>query len=126
VPMTLIPTFAIVLALDVLGLVVTLATGAEDLGHALVIGTPINAPFTFVAVQALIVLAATRYRVVAGLLFLICTISVLSGAFDGSYAAELSAAERALQAGLVAATAGLGIAAARRVVRPRTVAVAVG
>jgi hypothetical protein len=99
--MTLIRTFAIVLALDVLGLVVTLATGAEDLGHALVIGTPINAPFTVVAVQALIVLTATRYRVVAGLLFLICTISVLSGAFDGSYAAELSAAERALQAGLV-------------------------
>jgi hypothetical protein len=125
-PMTLTRTFAIVLALDVLGLVVTLATGAEDLGHALVIGTPINAPFTFVAVQALIVLAATRYRVVAGLLFLICTISVLSGAFDGSYAADLSAADRALQAGLVAATAGLGIAAARRVVRPGTVAVAVG
>jgi hypothetical protein len=124
--MTLIPTFAIVLALDVLGLVVTLATGAEDLGHALVIGTPINAPFTFVAVQALIVLAATRYRVVAAVLFLLCTISVLSGAFDGSYAAELSAADRALQAGLVAATAGLGIAAARRVVRPGTVAVAVG
>jgi hypothetical protein len=91
-----------------------------------VIGTPINAPFTFVAVQALIVLAATRYRVVAAVLFLLCTISVLSGALDGSYAADMSAAERALQAGLVAATAGLGIAAARRVVRPRTVAVAVG
>jgi hypothetical protein len=113
--MTLIRTFAIVLALDVLGLVVTLATGAKDLGHALVIGTPINAPFTFVAVQALIVLTATRYRVVAGLRFLICTISVLSGAFDGSYAAELSAAERALQAGLVSlATLRRSVAASPR------------
>jgi hypothetical protein len=58
--MTLTRIFAAVLALDVLGLAVTLISGNEDLIHALVIGTPINAPFTFVAVQALIVLAATR------------------------------------------------------------------
>ena len=60
--MTLTRIFAAVLALDVLGLAVTLIAGNEDLVHALVIGTPINAPFTFVAVQALIVLAATRHR----------------------------------------------------------------
>ena len=52
-PMTLTRIFAIVLVLDAVGLIVTLATGAEGLGHALVIGTAINAPFTFVAVQAL-------------------------------------------------------------------------
>ena len=42
--MTVTRTFAIVLALDVVGLIVTLATGAEGLAHALVIGTPISAP----------------------------------------------------------------------------------
>ncbi len=60
-PMTLTRIFAIVVALDVLGLVVPLASGAERLGHALVIGTPINAPLTFVAVQALLVFAALRH-----------------------------------------------------------------
>jgi hypothetical protein len=60
--MTLTRIFAAVLALDVLGLAVTLISGNEDLVRALVVGTPINAPFTFVAVQALIVLAATRHR----------------------------------------------------------------
>lgn len=125
-PMTLTRIFAIVLALDVLGLIVTLATGAEGLGHALVIGTPINAPFTFVAVQALLVFAALRHRAGAAVLFLLCVISVVSGAEDGSYAAELSAVERALQLGIVAATVTLGAAAARAVVRPRPRAVAVG
>jgi hypothetical protein len=125
-PMTLTRIFAIVLALDVLGLVVTLAGGAEGLGHALVIGTPINAPFTFVAVQALLVFAALRHRAGAAVLVLLCLISVVSGAEDGSYAADLTAAERAAQLGLVAATVALGAAAARAVVRPRPQAAVVG
>ena len=119
--MTLTRIFAIVLALDLLGLVVTLATGAEGLGHALVVGTPINAPFTFVAVQALLVFAALRYRAGAAVLVLLCLISVVSGAEDGSYAADLSAAERAIQLGLVAATVVLGVCAARTLLRPRAV-----
>jgi hypothetical protein len=121
--MTLIRLFAAVLALDVLGLTVTLAAGNEDLVDALVIGTPINAPFTFVAVQALIVLAATRHRAGAAVLALLCVVSVVSGASDGSYAADLPAAERALQLGIVSATALLGVAAVRAVVRPRAPAV---
>jgi hypothetical protein len=125
-PMTLTRTFAIVLALDVVGLIVTLATGAEGLGHALVIGTPVNAPFTFVAVQALLVLAATRHRAGAAVLVLLCLVSVVSGAEDGSYAADLTAAERALQLGIVAATVALGAVAARAAIRPRPQAVAVG
>lgn len=103
--MTLTRIFAAVLALDVLGLVVTLAAGREDLLHTLVVGTPINAPFTFVAVQALIVLAATRHRAGAAVRALLCTVSVVSGAFDGSYATDLPAADRVLQLSLVAATA---------------------
>jgi hypothetical protein len=124
--MTLLRTFAAVLALDVLGLAVALATGPDDLGHVLVVGTPINAPFTFVAVQALIVLAATRHRAGAAVLAVLCTVSVVSGFFDGAYADDLPVAERAIQLALVAATLALGTLAARSAVRPRTQAVAVG
>jgi hypothetical protein len=116
--MTLTRIFAAVLALDVLGLVITLAAGNEDLVHALVVGTPINAPFTFVAVQAVIVLAATRHRVAAAVLAVLCGVSLLSGAFDGSYGADLAVAERAIQLGIVAATAGLAAAALRAAIRP--------
>ena len=116
--MTLTRIFAAVLAIDLLGLVVTLAAGREDLLHTLTVGTPINAPFTFVAVQALIVLAATRHRVGAAVLAVLCLVSLVSGAFDGSYATDLSAADRVLQLSLVAATAGLGAAAVRAAVRP--------
>jgi hypothetical protein len=121
--MTLTRIFAAVLAFDFLGLAVTLAAGNEDLVHALVIGTPINAPFTFVAVQALIVLAATRHRAGAAVLALLCLVSVVSGASDGSYAADLSAAERTLQLAIVATTAALGAVAVRAAIRPRALAV---
>jgi hypothetical protein len=121
--MTLTRIFTAVLALDVLGLAATLISGNEGLIDALVIGTPINAPFTFVAVQALIVLAATRHRAGAAVLALLCLVSVVSGAFDDSYAADLTAAERVLQLGLVAATAVLGAYAARAAIRPRALAV---
>jgi hypothetical protein len=113
--------FAIILALDVLGLIVS--PGDENLVDALVVGTPINAPFTFVAVQALIVLAATRHRAGAIALSLLCAVSLVSGAFDGAYATELSAADRVLQLALVAATALLGAAAVRAAIRPRALAV---
>ena len=53
--MTLTRLFAAVLALDLLGLIVALAAGGHGLAHVLVVGTPLNAPFTFVAVQALFV-----------------------------------------------------------------------
>ena len=121
--MTLTRIFAAVVALDVLGLVITLAAGNDALVDALVIGTPINAPFTFVALQAVVVLAATRHRAGAAVLALLCLVSVVSGASDGSYAADLSAAERALQLGIVATTAVLGVSALRAAVRPRSLAV---
>jgi hypothetical protein len=121
--MTLTRIFAAVVALDVLGLVITLAAGNDGLVDALVIGTPINAPFTFVALQAVVVLAATRHRAGAAVLALLCLVSVVSGASDGSYAADLSAAERALQLGIVATTAVLGVSALRAAVRPRSLAV---
>lgn len=118
--MTLTRLFAIVLAFDVLGLIVA---GSDDLGHALVSGTPYNAPFPFVAVQALVVAAALRHRVAAAVLTALCVISVVSGFSDGSYAADLSAVERIIQLGIVSATSVLALAAAYTVVRPRALAV---
>lgn len=116
--------FGVVLGFDVIGLVVSVATRREDILDALVIGTAINAPFTFVAVQALVVMAAVRLRGNAGraaavLLVLLSAISVISGFEDGSYAAQLAVGERAIQLGLVAATAAMGLLAAAVVVRPR-------
>jgi hypothetical protein len=117
--MTLTRLFSLVLAFDVLGLLVS----GDDLGHALVSGTATNAPFPFVAVQALAVLAATRHRAGAAVLTLLCAVSVFSGTTDGSYAADLAAGERVIQVALVAATLLLAAVALRAVIRPRALAV---
>ncbi len=124
--MTLTRLFAAVLALDVLGVAITLAAGDETLVDTLVVGTPINAPFTFVAVQALFVLAATRHRLGAAVLAVLCLVSITSGAFDGAYATDLPAGERVLQLAIVAATGLLGAYAARAAVRPHPRVAAVG
>jgi hypothetical protein len=120
--MTLTRLFAAVVALDVLGVIVATASGLAD-DSIVLIGTPLSAPFTFIAVQGLAVFAATRHRAGAAVLALLCLVSVASGAFDSSFAAGLTAAERALQLALVAATAALGAYAAREAFRPRALAV---
>jgi hypothetical protein len=119
--------FAAVLAFDLTGLIVALATGLDDLGPALVVGTPLNAPFTFVAVQALAVLAATRYRAGAATVAVLCLVSVVSGFADGGYGYDgLTAAETGIQAGIVVSTVILGGLAAAAAARPRRRALAVG
>lgn len=122
----MLPAFILLLALDVLGLAVALATGTDGLADTLVVGTAINAPFTFVAVQALAVLAATRHRAGAAFLALLCLVSVVSGFADGSYAEALGAGERAIQLAIVAVTLTLGGLAARAAMRSRPRALAVG
>ena len=119
--MTLTRIFAAVVALDILGVIVAISTGLADFGDAIVlVGTPLSAPFTFVAVQALAVLAATRCRVAAAFLALLCVVSITSGFFDGSFTdAELTAAHRAVQVALGIATVSLGALAVRAAVRPR-------
>jgi hypothetical protein len=111
--MTLIRLFSLVVAFDILGLLVA----NETFSDKLVNGTAINAPFPFVVVQGLVVLAATRYRAGAIVLGLLCLISVLSGTSDGSYAADLAAGERLIQIGVVASTLALGAAAIRTAFR---------
>ena len=124
--MTLTRIFAAVVALDVLGVIVALASGLAD-DSIILIGTPLSAPFTFVAVQGLAVLAATRYRVGGVVLALLCTISIMSGFFDGSFTdAELTAAHRALQVALGIATVSLGAVALRTAIRPRRLEPAFG
>jgi hypothetical protein len=111
--MSLTRLFSLVLAFDILGLLVA----GDGFGHALVSGTSISAPFPFVVVQGLAVLAATRYRAGAAVLALLCLISVFSGTSDGSYVADLAAGERVIQIGVVAATAMLGATALRNAIR---------
>jgi hypothetical protein len=108
--MTLTRLFAIVLALDILGLIVA---GGDDLTTAIVNGTPANAPVPFIAVQAAIVALAVRHRAAAAVLTVLCLVSIVSGFGDGSYAADLTALERIIQIGIVSATAALGAVAAR-------------
>jgi len=116
---TLTRLFAAVVLADLAGLIVAVAGGLNDLGTAIVSGTYVNAPFPFVAVQALVVLAAVRapgrWAVAASaLLAAACGVSVASGFSDGSYGADLTVLEQAVQAVLVALTVALGLAAAGR------------
>jgi hypothetical protein len=120
--MTLTRIFAAVVALDILGAVVALASGLAD-DSILLVGTPLSAPFTFVAVQGLAVWAATRHRLGGLLLAALCVVSITSGFFDGSFSNdELTAVHRVLQGSLGVATVALGAVA----VRPRRLQPAVG
>ncbi len=112
--MSLTRLFSLVVVFDILGLLVA----NESFSDKLVNGTAINAPFPFVVVQGLVVLAATRYRAGAAVLALLCLISVFSGTTDGSYAADLAAAERVIQIGVVVTTLLLGATALRNAIRP--------
>ena len=124
--MTLTRIFAAVIVLDIIGAIVAVASGIAD-DSVFLIGTPLSAPFTFVAVQGLAVLAATRYRVGAVVLALLCTVSIMSGFFDGSFNhPELTAAHRALQIALGIATVSLAAVALRSAVRPRRLEPAFG
>jgi hypothetical protein len=116
---------AAVIALDVLGLIVAVATDLASFGHAFVSGTAINAPFVpFVAIQVALAGAALqrRHRRLAiggaAVLALACAVSVFSGTQDGSYGAdELTAATAAIQVAIVAASGFAAVAAAMLAVR---------
>ena len=60
---------------------------------------------------------ASRPRLARGAAWLVVgatTLAVVSGLFDGGYAAELTAGQRTLQVGLVASLVVTGVVAARR------------
>jgi hypothetical protein len=71
-----------------------------------------------------LVAAGTRRRrglPAAVLLTLACTAAVVSGLFDGGYAAQLAPVERLCQVALVLGLTGLGVLAGRRAVLLRRV-----
>jgi hypothetical protein len=122
---TLAAAMAAIVALDVLGLIVAVATDLASFGHAFVSGTAINAPFVpFVPIQVAVAIAALQQRhrrlaiAAATLLALISAVSVYSGTQDGSYGADaLTPAMTAIQVAIVAATLVAGAAAALVAVR---------
>jgi hypothetical protein len=74
---------------------------------------PMNLALVVLAVLA----AGTRRRVAlvaAALLTLACSVAVVSGFFDGGYAAVLTPLERATQVALVLSLAATAVVAARR------------
>ena len=111
----------------VVGFSVMVKSRRASVRQALLTGTPLNAPLPFVAVQALVLAAASGHETnkaasatVAGL----GAVSIASGFFDGGYAAEgykLSLAERGIQGVIVAATAVTMIAAATQAIRARAI-----
>jgi hypothetical protein len=105
---------------DVIGLVGAVVTGRASLADAVASGTPLNAPVPFMAVQLLVtagVLAwrgAVAGRLLAGLLALLCLISVASGFGDGGYGdPTLSAAGVAVQVAIVVPSLAAAALAAR-------------
>jgi hypothetical protein len=114
-PLTRMPrlaqAYALVALLDLVGAVVAVGGGLDGARRAIVSGTPINAPIPFLAAQLAIVAVATALAgrrigtAAAALLAALGTVSVLSGFGDGSFHHALSAPERAIQLGVVAATA---------------------
>ena len=102
--------YLLVAAADLVGALAAIHTGLAHTSRAIGTGTAINAPFPFLVAQLAIVTAAAARRerrtgtLAAALLVAIGLASVLSGFGDGSYTANLTVAQRAVQIVLVTAT----------------------
>jgi len=122
----LVPAVAAVTVVSLAGSLVAVATGlsptwADAVGPTGRLSVPLHMNLALV-VLALLTLS-TRRRVAlaaAVLLALACTAAVVSGLFDGGYAAELAPLERLVQVALVLTLGALAVLAARRAVRLRT------
>ena len=103
--------YLLVALLDIVGAVVAVSTGLGGVERTIVSGTAISAPIPFLAAQLTVVSLATAFahrRIgtgAAALLVAMGTLSVLSGFGDGSFSRALTTPERAIQLGIVAATA---------------------
>ncbi len=114
----LVASLVAVLAADLAGGAVSVATGLGSWADAWGPQARLAAPLPMVAAQVvLVVLALGRRRrtgvVAAGLLGLACGVSLVSGFLDGGLADErLTATHRTVQVVLLALTAALGASAA--------------
>jgi hypothetical protein len=122
--------FAAVLALDLAGLIVAVATNLTATSHAIGSGTPLSSPIPFVAAQALLVTAALRASrrlttaAAATLVAVLGMIAIASGFADGSYMnGGLTAPDRALQVALSVALGVMSALALARAARTRRVPV---
>lgn len=117
----LLQAYLFVALFDLVGAVVAVSTDLAGAERAVLSGTAINAPLPFLAVQLAIVTVAVSLAhrrlgaAAAALLVPLGTVSVLSGFSDGSFTRDLDALERAIQLGIVAATAVTVVVAARQV-----------
>ena len=104
------------------GSLLAVATGlsagwADAVGPTARLSVPL--PMNLALVVLALVAAGTRRRLglsAAVLLALACTAAVVSGFFDGGYAAQLAPVERLCQVALVLGLAALGVLAGRRAV----------
>ena len=129
----LLQAYLLVALFDLVGAAVAASTGLTGVERTIVSGSAINAPIPFLALQLTVVGVAVAFAnrrpgvTAAALLVPIGTVSVLSGFTDGSFGQALNAPQRAIQLGIVAATAATVVFAALQVAdavsRPRTDAV---
>jgi len=121
----LVPAVVVVTTVSLVGSLVSLATGlsatwADAVGPTGRLSVPL--PMNVVLVVLALLATGTRRRVAlvaAVLLALACATAVVSGFFDGGYAAALVPVERLVQVSLVVALGVLATLAARRAVRLR-------
>ena len=111
-----------VTAVSLAGSLLAVATGlsaswADAVGPTARLSVPL--PMNLALVVLALVAAGTRRRLglsAAVLLALACTAAVVSGLFDGGYAAQLAPVERLCQVALVLGLTALGVLAGRRAV----------
>ena len=118
----LVRVAAAVTAVSLAGALLAVATGlsagwADAVGPTARLSVPL--PMNLALVVLALVAAGTRRRLglpAAVLLALACTAAVVSGLFDGGYAAQLAPVERLCQVALVLGLTALGVLAGRRAV----------
>jgi hypothetical protein len=118
----LLGVVAAVTAVSLAGSLLAVATGlsagwADAVGPTARLSVPL--PMNLALVVLALVAAGTRRRLglsAAVLLAPACTAAVVSGLFDGGYAAQLAPVERLCQVALVLVLTALGVLAGRRAV----------
>ncbi|MEU6415369.1 hypothetical protein [Microbispora sp. NPDC046933] len=122
-PSTLVAGVGLLLAMDVAGAFISLSAGlSPTLLDALGPEARLSAPIPMMVAQVLLVVGATRRRRVvavpaSALLAVAGVLAFVSGFYDGGYAADLTAGQRAFQIALVTAHLGVGVLAGVRLVR---------
>jgi hypothetical protein len=125
IPRLLVAAVAVLVVVDVAGGVIAIATDLNDVGDAWSTDAGLAIPWPIILLQLALTAVAVRDRrrftiAAALLLTATCTVSVLSGLFDGDLFAEgLGPGEKAFQIVLVSWMALVGVLAALRTTEVR-------